>query len=134
VTSAAKSADAAAGGTPPVTIVRRNAVPRDDYGWGTLQWLANARLAPGCAQTFGVSTIGPGHGNPLHYHPNCEEILYVAAGKCRHTYDGAEVDLATGDVIVIPAGVRHNLKNTGDVDVVCIISFSSPDRETVFLE
>lgn len=117
-----------------VTVVRGDVAPRDDYGWGTLQWLANGRLAPGCGQTFGVSTIGPGHGNPLHYHPNCEEILYVASGQCRHTYDGAAVDLATGDVIVIPAGVRHNLKNTGDTDVVCIISFSSPDRETVFLE
>jgi quercetin dioxygenase-like cupin family protein len=134
VTNAATSADAAAGGTPPVTIVRGNAVPRDDYGWGTLQWLANSRLAPGSLQTFGVSTIGPGQGNPLHYHPNCEEILYVVAGRCTHTYDGAAVDLATGDVIVIPAGVRHNLKNTGDTDVVCVISFSSADRETVFLE
>jgi len=34
---------------------------------------------------------------------------------------------------VIPAGVKHNLTNTGTTDVVCVISFSSPDRETVFL-
>jgi quercetin dioxygenase-like cupin family protein len=124
----------AGGDRSAVTVVRGGQAPRDDYGWGTLQWLANGRLSPGCLQTFGVSTIGPGHGNPLHYHPNCEEILYVAAGRCTHTYDGAAVDLAAGDVIVIPAGVRHNLRNTGETDVVCIISFSSPDRETVFLE
>ena len=117
----------------PVTVVRRAEAAVETFEWGTLQWLANGRLAPGAEQTFGVSTIGPGGRNPLHYHPNCEEVLYVVSGECEHTFDGRAVKLAAGDVIVIPAGVKHNLVNTGPTDVVCVISFSSPDRETVFL-
>jgi quercetin dioxygenase-like cupin family protein len=116
------------------TVVRRGDAAVESFDWGTLQWLVNGRLAPGCEQTFGVSRIGPGQKNPLHYHPNCEEILYVASGQCDHSLDGRVEPLATGDAIVIPRGVRHNLVNTGPGDVVCIISFSSPDRQTVFLE
>lgn len=120
--------------SPGVTVVRDGDTPVERFPWGTLRWLVNENRAPGCLQTFGVSTIGPGGKNPLHYHPNCEEILYVASGRCRHRVDDDTVELATGDVIVIPAGVRHNLVNTGPTDVVCLIAFSSPDRQTVFLE
>jgi quercetin dioxygenase-like cupin family protein len=116
------------------TIIRSADVPLDSYDWGKLQWLVANRTVPGCEQTFGVSTIGAGRRNPLHYHPNCEEILYVVSGTCEHSFDGWAAPLGPGDTIVIPAGVKHNLVNTGTTDVVCIISFSSPNRETVFLE
>ncbi|MFM9964719.1 MAG: hypothetical protein ACKV2Q_26230 [Planctomycetaceae bacterium] len=46
----------------------------------------------------------------------------------------AQVALQRGSVIRIPAGVRHNLSNTGSETIVCLISFSSGARETVFLE
>jgi len=116
------------------TIVRREEAPVQSFDWGVLQWLVAGKTVAGCEQTFGISTIGPGRRNPLHYHPNCEEILYVVSGTCEHRYDGEATTLAAGDTIVIPAGVKHNLVNTGPTDVVCVISFSSPDRETVFLE
>jgi quercetin dioxygenase-like cupin family protein len=75
-----------------------------------------------------------GQQNPLHYHPNCEEILYVLAGECDHSFDGDWVHLTPGMLICIPAGVRHNLVNRGWEPVTCVISFSSADRQTVFLE
>lgn len=116
------------------TIIRRDDAPVQSFDWGVLQWLVAGRSVPGCEQTFGVSTIGPGLRNPLHFHPNCEEILYVVSGTCEHSYDGESAPLGPGDTIVIPAGVKHNLVNIGEADVVCMISFSSPNRETVFLE
>ena len=119
---------------PQTIVIRAETAPVEEYDWGTLQWIVNGRRAPGSEQTFGVSTIRPGQRNPLHYHPNCEEILYVVSGTCEHSYDGAIAPLSAGETIVIPSGVKHNLVNTGAVDVVCVISFSSPDRETVFLE
>ena len=119
---------------PQTIVIRAENAPVEEFDWGTLQWIVNGRRAPGSEQTFGVSTIRPGRRNPLHYHPNCEEILYVVSGTCEHSYDGAIAPLSAGETIVIPAGVKHNLVNTGAVDVVCVISFSSPDRETVFLE
>jgi mannose-6-phosphate isomerase-like protein (cupin superfamily) len=44
------------------------------------------------------------------------------------------VDLRPGSTIRIPAGVRHNMENTGAEPIVCLIAFSSGTRETVFLE
>lgn len=115
-------------------VIHGDQTPCDAFPWGTLQWLCNARLSPGAAQTLGVSVIHPGQRNPLHYHPNCEELLYVLSGTGRHSCDGALVDLQPGSLIRIPAGARHNLVNTGDEPLSCLIAFSSGNRETVFLE
>ena len=120
--------------SPSVTIIHPGDAATQPFSWGTLRWLCNGELAPGSLQTFGVSEILPGAHNPLHYHPNCEELLYVVSGECDHSYDGQWVHLGRGSLIVIPAGVKHNLVNRGSEPVVCVISFSSPDRQTVFLE
>jgi quercetin dioxygenase-like cupin family protein len=109
-------------------------LPQEEFEWGTLQWLCNARLSPGAEQTLGICHIFPGRRNPLHYHSNCEETLYVLAGQGRHSYDGAMLELRPGSTIRVPANVRHNLENTGSETIVCLIAFSSGQRETIFLE
>jgi quercetin dioxygenase-like cupin family protein len=119
---------------PHAYVVGSEAVPEETFEWGTLRWLCNAALCPGAAQTLGICHILPGRRNPVHYHPNCEEVLHLLVGGGRHSYDGQWVDLQEGDTIRIPAGVRHNLENTGPQSIVCLIAFSSGQRETVFLE
>jgi len=109
-------------------------LPVERYEWGTLQWLCNATLSPGSQQTLGLAVILPGRQNPLHYHPNCEEVLHVLSGQGRHSYDGRWVDLTPGMTIRIPAGVKHNLVNTGGEPLRTLIAFSTGDRQTVFLE
>jgi quercetin dioxygenase-like cupin family protein len=104
------------------------------FPWGTLRWLCNDQLQPGAEQTVGICHIHPGQRNPVHYHPNCEEVLYMLAGSGDHSFDGEVVTLRPGSVVRIPAGMRHNLANTGAETIVCLICFSSPDRQTVFLE
>jgi len=126
--------------TEPTPAELKQCVTRDDelaeetFAWGSLKWLMNDQLSPGAAQTVGLSRILPGQRNPLHYHPNCEEVLYVLSGSGQHSFDGQWVDLAASSTIRIPAGVKHNLVNTGGEPLVCLISFSSGRRETVFLE
>lgn len=115
-------------------VIRAADAPIESFDWGRLQWLVAGRTLPGCEQTFGVSTIAAGGRNPLHYHPNCEEVLYVVAGRCEHRFNDRWETMGVGDAAVIPAGMRHQLTNPGPDDVVCIIAFSSPDRQTIFLE
>lgn len=102
--------------------------------WGSLKWICNGKLSPGALQTMGLSLIPPGMHNPVHYHPNCEEVLYVLTGQGRHSVDGRLVDLKAGMTIRIPAGVKHNLTNTGSEQMTCIMSFSSGNRQSVFLD
>lgn len=109
-------------------------IAAEQFSWGTLRWLCNAKLSNAAEQTFGVCTIFPGCRNPVHYHPNCEELLYVTRGSGRHRLDDQMIELKAGDLLRIPAHVRHNLENTGSEPLDCVISFSSGDRQTVFLE
>ena len=109
-------------------------LPVEQSAWGTLQWVCNEKLMPGSAQTVGLATILPGKRNPVHYHPNCEEVLYVIAGQGLHSYDGRTIPLKAGMTIRIPAKVKHNMVNTGTETLRTLVSFSSGDRKTVFLD
>ena len=109
-------------------------LPAEQSAWGTLQWACNEKLMPGSVQTVGLATILPGKRNPVHYHPNCEEVLYVISGEGLHSYDGRTVALKAGMTIRIPAKVKHNMVNTGTETLRTLVSFSTGDRKTVFLK
>jgi mannose-6-phosphate isomerase-like protein (cupin superfamily) len=135
------AADDTAGGQatpiPPPwigTVTDAAQLPIEKSTWGTLQWVCNAKLMPGSAQTVGLATILPGKHNPVHFHPNCEEVLYVISGQGLHSYDGRTIPLKAGMTIRIPAKVKHNMINTGPETLRTLVSFSSGDRKTVFLE
>jgi quercetin dioxygenase-like cupin family protein len=115
-------------------VTNRAELPTESFEWGTLQWLANGNLLPGAAQTLGLCHIHAGRRNPLHFHPNCEEVLHVLSGYGEHALDDQKIELAPGMTIRIPQGAKHNLANTGLETLVCLIAFSSGDRQTVFLE
>lgn len=102
--------------------------------WGQLSWLIGEEQTPGAEQTFGVVTIQPGKRNPLHMHPNCEELLYVVEGEADHKLGDEMFHIKAGDVIRIPRGVEHWAQATGDAPLVAVISFSAPDRTTENLE
>ena len=115
-----------------VTDTAQLPVERSD--WGTLQWLCNGKLMPGAEQTVGLATILPGKQNPVHYHPNCEEVLYVVSGHGLQSYDGRNVELKEGMTVRIPPNTKHNLRNTGSEPLRTIVSFSSGERKTVWVE
>ena len=108
--------------------------PAELFSWGELRWLCSEKQSAGALQTFGHCRIFPGHVNPMHFHPNCEELLYLVTGQGEHRFNDDWVKLEAGTLIRIPAFVRHCLRNTGTKPLECLISFSSGNRETVFLE
>ena len=97
-------------------------------GWGTLTWLASDPLT-GSSITVGRVVIYKGRSNPRHSHPNCEEVLYLLAGRLVHTVGAARVTLDAGDTLVIPAGVVHNATSVGDVDADMIVTYSTGQRD-----
>lgn len=118
----------------PGPVTRANDTKADDFPWGAIRWLHNGELNEGAEQTFGFVYIDAGNQNPPHYHPNCEEILYVLSGTCAHTYGDESFELGPGDSIIVPEGVVHHAINNGWEPLRAIISFSSGDRQTVFLD
>ena len=118
----------------PSPVTRTGEPEAEVFPWGSIKWFHNGKRDPGARQTFGFVYINPGRKNPPHYHPNCEEILYVVSGACTHTFGEESFEMGPGDSIRVPQSVVHNAVNNGWEPVRCIISFSSGDRQTVFLE
>ena len=57
--------------------------------------------------------LDPGVTFPQHSHPG-EEIIYVLEGVWEYQVEGKEaMRLEAGDVLFIPAGVKHGAKNVG---------------------
>jgi quercetin dioxygenase-like cupin family protein len=115
-------------------VSRAQAGERVGTGWGELNWKLAARTMPGAEMTFGTCFIKPGERNPLHSHPNCEELLYVMSGYCEHRLGEETVRLAAGDVIRIPRNVPHWARALGDEPVFALIVFSTGERRAVDLE
>ncbi len=106
---------------------------RTDFDWGHLQ-IFTGGSARSSETTVGICHIRPGCCNPLHYHPNCEETLYVLSGRCAHRYGHATVEIGPGEKILVPRFVVHNASAIGDEPLELLIIFSSGMREAVFLE
>ena len=116
------------------TVVRGDAVEPYVSHWGGLKWLANQRLIPDAEQSFAINFINPGRHNPLHYHPNCDELLYVLAGECDHRVGDDVLHLKPGDLLHVPQGLPHNATCTSWEPLRAVVSCSSGDRQTVTLE
>jgi quercetin dioxygenase-like cupin family protein len=114
-----------------ITVLRAGQAEVIETDWGRLTWLASGKLGNSGSMTVGQCLIRPGQANPRHSHPNCEEVLYVLAGRIAHTVDGGrEAELSAGEVVSVPPNAIHNARNIGTEDAVLAISFSSSDRQT----
>ena len=101
-----------------------------NFHWGQITWLVSRSLDNSEKQTFGRVKIKAHDANPLHRHPNCDEILHVIRGKIEHTFEEKSFIMNVGDTISIPAGTLHNARALGDSDAEMVICFSSADRQT----
>jgi quercetin dioxygenase-like cupin family protein len=102
-------------------------VEKQEYDWGWIRWMMSSKINPDAEMTFGVVEIKPRQRNPLHGHPNCEEILYVVSGSCEHRIGDRIDHLKAGDMIRIPAGVPH-MARTLDEPMRAIIVYSAGER------
>jgi quercetin dioxygenase-like cupin family protein len=122
---------------PEGEIVARGAPqakPDVAAGGYRIKWLFSGKTAADTAQTLGYVVIEPGQKNPLHAHPNCEEVLYLISGELDHSLDGAVYRLGPGDAIRVPAGAKHDAKSVGSEPAAMVVCYSVPNREMVSYE
>lgn len=60
-----------------------------------------------------------------HVHGDQVETVYVLKGQCVLTIGGNEMSFNTGQIVALPAGVEHELRNVGS-DPVELITFFTP--------
>ena len=78
--------------------------------------------------TLGRVTIKAGRSNPPHSHGNCEEALYLLAGRLEHFVGAESVVLEPGDTIVIAPGAAHWAHSIGEEDADMIVAYSAGER------
>jgi quercetin dioxygenase-like cupin family protein len=117
-----------------VTLVNLDEVEPWEAPWGRLFWLCNDAIDPRAELTFGMCEIEPGQNNPVHKHPNCEELLFVLEGECEHRLGEQALGLGPGALLRIPRGVWHCARNRGEGTLRMVIAFSSGDRRTILQE
>jgi mannose-6-phosphate isomerase-like protein (cupin superfamily) len=63
----------------------------------------------------------PGGVITEHVHPHQEERFIVLAGEARFTLDGQECMARAGEIMVVPAGVRHSEGNPGPGEIMAVV-------------
>ena len=76
--------------------------------------------------------IPPGgrHVAELHVHPDAEEIVVVTRGRGSAVLDGKTIEIAHEDVLHIPSGAEHEVKNSGD-DFLGLLFINVPTGEGI---
>lgn len=106
-----------------VRVIDQAAIPEEDFpGGATYQTLVGDGPDGAAPQSdpvrIGIQTSPPGYATPLHSHPY-DEILTVldGAGLC-WTADGEEMAMQKGVTLILPAGLPHAFRTTGDDPLV----------------
>jgi mannose-6-phosphate isomerase-like protein (cupin superfamily) len=62
-----------------------------------------------------------------HLHHGFEECIYVLSGEGTTQAESGEIPIKPGDIVLIPAGEKHMTRNTGNVPLVLLCFFPTPD-------
>ncbi len=69
-------------------------------------------------------TMAPGAATPPHRHA-CEEVVLVQSGRGHVLIDGREVPFGPDTTLVLPAGVDHQIVNSGDEPLCTLAVFAA---------
>jgi quercetin dioxygenase-like cupin family protein len=116
---------------PRGAVMSAAAVVVEPQTWGRLEWMVSGALGNSDVLTMGKCFIRPGENNPVHHHPNCDEVLHVIRGRIRHRISDDHVEMSAGDTVSIPQGAWHNAVNIGDDECELLITYNTAHREVI---
>ena len=93
--------------------------------------LQSKGIALRAVEVLPVKKAGPRHP---HSHRGMEEVVYVERGSGKAWVNGEITKIAVGDTILIPAGTRHMMINTGRGRLALLCAFSAADPENRYRE
>lgn len=75
-----------------------------------------------------IMTIPPGGEIGAEVHEDTDQILTFVSGTAEARVDGETRQIAQGDLVVVPAGQRHNFVNTGPNPLVLYTVYGPPEH------
>jgi mannose-6-phosphate isomerase-like protein (cupin superfamily) len=99
----------------------------------TIREVAGPAMDSAVNQSLAEATVPPGGETAEHYHRETEEIYFFTAGAGRMRLGDEEREVAAGDCVVIPPGVRHKLWAAGGepLKLLCCCSPAYRHEDTV---
>lgn len=114
--------------------MERHAVVKQDFPWGTIEWLAGGEVGNSRELSLARLVIAPGKAGDTHVHANCEESIYVIRGEVACRIGAASATLGAGHHAVVPRGAVHSIRNAGDAPAELVLGYSAADREFALAE
>jgi mannose-6-phosphate isomerase-like protein (cupin superfamily) len=75
-----------------------------------------------------IMTIPPGGEIGEEVHEDTDQILTFVSGTGKAIVSGSERNVAQGDLVVVPAGLKHNFVNTGPLPLVLYTVYGPPEH------
>ena len=75
-----------------------------------------------------IMTIPPGGEIGEEVHEDVDQILTFVSGTGKAIVSGAEKNVASGDLVVVPAGHKHNFLNTGPNPLILYTVYGPPEH------
>ncbi|MFC8191468.1 cupin domain-containing protein [Cellulomonas sp. NPDC057328] len=75
-----------------------------------------------------VMTIPPGGEIGEEVHEDIDQILTFVSGTGKAIVSGREKNVAQGDLVVVPAGKKHNFVNTGENPLILYTVYGPPEH------
>ncbi|MEV7341326.1 cupin domain-containing protein [Streptomyces sp. NPDC093544] len=99
---------------PTIRIVGIDDVPANRKRGGDMRTLLSPGTVGSTSGFLGVAILQPGERVVEHYHPYSEEFLYLTTGEITVDLDGVPHEARAGQGLLVPIGVRHRVRNTGE--------------------
>jgi mannose-6-phosphate isomerase-like protein (cupin superfamily) len=83
-------------------------------------------LATGEHTQIVIMHIPAGEDIGEEIHSDNDQVLYLVAGKGTLYLDGESSEYIEGDIVLVPAGVKHNFVSSSDQPMKIITTYSPP--------
>tara|TARA_R110000851_G_scaffold312195_1_gene472684 strand:+ start:229 stop:570 length:342 start_codon:yes stop_codon:yes gene_type:complete len=88
---------------------------KESRPWGTFENLLDNDICK-----VKEIVIKPNQAPSYQFHYQRDEVWVITQGEALLTLDDEQRTVGTGNVIVVPVGMRHRIRNTGTNDLIFI--------------
>lgn len=75
-----------------------------------------------------LMTLQPGEEIGEEVHEDHDQFFRIEAGRGQVVIDGKATDIEDDDAVIVPAGARHNVVNTGDQPLRLYTIYGPPEH------
>jgi mannose-6-phosphate isomerase-like protein (cupin superfamily) len=117
-----------------VRVVSRDRIKPLHLPGRDLQWIVTPETIGAERLSIAIMTVPPKSiVRPVHAHQDIEEVLLILQGEGEAWVDGEKAFFKKGDAVLFPANSKHQVRNTGDGELITASIFSAPTKPDSYI-